>query len=278
MRVKELTAFITERERIRVKKLAGKPKPWTTDPILQKYRFCNVHREDDTVTKWIAGNWREPHAHSVDLFFGMCVARIINWPVTMEALGWPAPWNPKRFINTIREMRARGQVAYGPAYVVSTNGRKMEKSVYLAEQVLTPIWQARNTTRPTKRGMDTLQGFYERLRKFQGLGSFMAAQVVADMKYAEPLTSARDWNTFAASGPGSRRGLNRVCGSAPGQPWGGEFSWYSALINLRTGVNKMLAPMVPLHAQDLQNCLCEFDKYERVRLGEGTPKRLYDGV
>ena len=30
-----------------------------------------------------------------------------------------------------------------------------------------------------------------------------------------------------------------------------------------------------LHAADLQNCLCEFDKMERVRLGEGKPKRRF---
>jgi hypothetical protein len=34
----------------------------------------------------------------------------------------------------------------------------------------------------------------------------------------------------------------------------------------------------PMHAQDLQNCLCEFDKYERARLGEGTPKQIYKEV
>lgn len=33
-----------------------------------------------------------------------------------------------------------------------------------------------------------------------------------------------------------------------------------------------------LCAQDIQNCLCEFDKYERVRLGEGAPKQRYPGV
>jgi hypothetical protein len=38
------------------------------------------------------------------------------------------------------------------------------------------------------------------------------------------------------------------------------------------------ARMPQLHAQDLQNCLCEFDKYERVRLGEGRPKAKYNGV
>ena len=31
-----------------------------------------------------------------------------------------------------------------------------------------------------------------------------------------------------------------------------------------------------LRAQDLQNCLCEFDKWMRVRLGEGKPKRRFN--
>ena len=34
----------------------------------------------------------------------------------------------------------------------------------------------------------------------------------------------------------------------------------------------------PLHAQDVENCLCEFDKYERTRLGEGRPRSLYAGM
>jgi hypothetical protein len=30
-----------------------------------------------------------------------------------------------------------------------------------------------------------------------------------------------------------------------------------------------------LSASDLRSCLCEFDKYERGRLGEGKPKRRF---
>ena len=33
------------------------------------------------------------------------------------------------------------------------------------------------------------------------------------------------------------------------------------------------APLLTAH--DVQFCLCEFDKYERVRLGEGRPRALY---
>ena len=36
--------------------------------------------------------------------------------------------------------------------------------------------------------------------------------------------------------------------------------------------------MPMIHAQDLQNCLCEFDKYERVRLNEGRPRSNYPGL
>lgn len=53
--------WIIEREKIRIKKETGEPFPWTEDPILKAYRFCNVRREDDTVTKWIAENIRKPY-------------------------------------------------------------------------------------------------------------------------------------------------------------------------------------------------------------------------
>jgi hypothetical protein len=115
---------------------------------------------------------------------------------------------------------------------------------------------------------------HERLMQFDGLGSFMAAQAVADLKYVEPLLTALDWYTFAASGPGSRRGLNRVLGYEITAPWS-EANWYQQLQMLRKDIERFLPTMFELHAQDLQNCLCEFDKYERVRLGEGTPKQLY---
>lgn len=49
-----LLNFIAERERIRIKKEAGQPWPWTNDPILRDYKFCCVRREDDRVTKGIA--------------------------------------------------------------------------------------------------------------------------------------------------------------------------------------------------------------------------------
>lgn len=271
MRVKELTAFMKKRERVRTAKLAGKKRPWTKDEILATYRFCNVHREDDAVTLWIAENWRDAHAGMEDLWFAMVVARLLNQPDSLAAVGVPLPWRPEQFRKVLHTRRDAGLRNFNAAYIVSTNGNAMDKVDYLVERVLNPLWRDRKRIRPVLG--DTLASFHQRLISYDGLGDFMAAQVVADMKYVNPLLSATDWDTFAAPGPGSKRGLNRVLDRHPDTTWPGQ-TWSVALGRLRAAVLRAL-PGLTLHAQDLQNCLCEFDKYERVRLGEGRPKQIY---
>lgn len=279
MRVKELFAWIKERQSIWVRKFRGERKPWTRDAILQQYRFCNVYRELDTVTQWINVNWRTPHAADQHLWFAMVVARLFNVPHTLQAIGYPAPWRPATILKGIAQVRNRQLTVFNSAYIVSTNGRKMDKVSYLLQHVLAPLWENRKPLAHmyTHKGM-TLQEFHRHLTQFDGLGSFMAAQVVADIKYAKPLLTAQDWYTWAASGPGSRRGLNRVVGRELDAPWR-EVEWLGALHQLHLQVEPLIkrADLPMLHAQDLQNCLCEFDKYERTRLGQGRPRSTYPG-
>lgn len=279
MRINELVDFIAERENVRLRKEAGAPKPWTKNPILQDFRFCNVHREDDKVTRWIAHNWRTPHQQNQDIWFWMAVARLVNWPDTIKEIGlYPSAWaGGKQFIKVLHARRDRGEKVFSGAYIVSTNGHTMDKAEYLAHHVLTPLWEARKLMRPTKD--DSLNSFYERLLTFNGLGSFMAAQVVADCKYIPPLNKAPDWWGFAAAGPGSKRGLARVYDIPVDSAWH-KGTWYSALCALEEQLNPELKQVGvgALHNQDIQNCLCEFDKYERVRLGEGRPRATYPGA
>jgi hypothetical protein len=81
---------------------------------------------------------------------------------------------------------------------------------------------------------------------------------------------------FAAPGPGSRRGLNRVMGRDTNAKWK-DAEWLDRHLELMMEVVPILrAAGVPgLCAQNLQNAECEYDKYERARLGEGKPNQLY---
>ena len=43
----------------------------------------------DRTTRWIADNWRTPHVDDPDVWFAMVIARFVNWPDTLAALGYP---------------------------------------------------------------------------------------------------------------------------------------------------------------------------------------------
>jgi alpha-glutamyl/putrescinyl thymine pyrophosphorylase clade 1 len=259
--VSALNDFIEERERVRILKEAGNSHPWTKDPILQEYKFCNVHREDDRTTRWITKNWREPFAADPDLWFAIVIARrALNWPGSMEALGYPVPWNPGRFIAVLEDREKMGEKSFDTAYQLLVQGQRGSKAIMMVKHILQPLWEAREELRP--KVYDTLESFFKRLSHFKYMGLFYSGQVIADMKYTPVLQGARDWESFAVPGPGSERGLNRVLGRDKNTRWK-KGEWNETLALLHTQIR------MKMHAQDLQNCLCEFDKYERIKKNEG---------
>lgn len=280
MNVERLAYWIRERESIRLLKEAGHPRPWTSDPILQRYKFCNVHREDDAVTRWIDQHIRQPYAKNPNLWFMLCIARQINWPDTLQELmqcgGWPIfDFDPYAFLAVLRERRSRGDKVYTGAYMIqgditSAPGLR-DKPEYTALDVLKPLWE--DQVKP--HSGDTLAGYHAALMtsRGKGWGSFMAGQAVADIKYTVFLRDAADWRDWAAVGPGSSRGLNRIFGREV-KPLVGQKQALEEMLIVREALGEVGEG---LHLQDVQNCLCELDKMERVRLGEGRPRSLYPG-
>jgi hypothetical protein len=148
------------------------------------------------------------------------------------------------------------------------SGQKGEQAELITSAVLSPAWEQRSKYGP--RPNDTLSSFANRLAAAPFMGTFYSGQVVADLKYAQ-LRDAPDWHTFAMSGPGSRRGLDRLQGKPPRKYWPSEAAWYSEFRQLYDAVREPIrqATGLGLHAQDCQNALCEFDKYLRLQNGEG---------
>lgn len=278
MKTMEFAKFIEERWDIHVRRKVGMHAPWTEDPILQKYRFCNVRREDDRVTKWIQDNWLQPHRSEPEVWFASVIARFVNWPETLADIDYPNNWNDKRarwFVEAVEQRQKEGMKAFTSAYMVrAIEADKVGggKAKYLAELVFTPLWNKRKEVRAANK---SLKQFHQRLLLEYGMGSFLAAQIVADTKHTDLLNNVPDWDTWAAPGPGSQRGLNRVLGRPVDSPWKPE-DWLQSLLAVRNLVlPKLPRALRTLDAQNLQNCLCEFDKYERARLNTGRPKQNF---
>jgi hypothetical protein len=262
--------WITERESIRRKKEAGLPKPWTTDPILMMYRFCNVHREDDTVTRWIRTEWGK-YVDDENYTAAIALARYINWPDTLAYIGYPSDWDADRLVSKLTELEKYAPKVWTSAYIVSTNGNPLPKIYYIITRVLTPMQKRHITPK------GTLAEAHKELHSCEGVGPFMAGQIIADLKntYGHPLNKASDFRTWCISGPGSKRGYNRLIGVAITSGIR-ERDFIDYVNYLR--MEALRETGIQMDAQDMQNCLCEYDKYMRVKNKEGRPRQTYPGA
>lgn len=275
--------WVAERESIRARKDHGDPLPWTADPILTTYRFCNVRREDDRGTVFIRRRIREPFAGHPTLWFMLCIARQINWPDTLiELIGsidpgrsWPNNPNfaPAQVAEVLRRRKDRGEKVYTGAYMISAPATKgADKQSYIAEIVCGDLWSRRDVFEKHFARTPTLQRTHELIMRSNGWGQFMAYQAVVDMRFTELLDKAEDLQTWAAAGPGTIRGLNRLHGRAVDA----ALSQSQALTEMRA-IYKLAQDEtgVAMDFSDVPNILCETDKYLRVKNGEGKPRALY---
>ena len=267
--------WIKERESIRRKKELGLDPPYTDDEILQRYRFCNVRRIDDRVSQWLLKNWYRKHRDSENMLFACVVARHFNKIETLKDIGFPEG-DPYSEVERIRGLLTGRSNVFGPAYVISGGTGKVPgvsrtKLEVVLDSVILPIVKD-----PPEIDDSSIKNSVESLVGYPGMGWFMSGQVVADLRWA--LTGKwSDKNRWAAKGPGSCRGMCRLLGVSVNK---NRYSQEEFLVNLTERVIPLVKSRLPdiakrMEAIDYQNCLCEFDKYSRVLLGEGRPKRLY---
>lgn len=246
--------WIREREAIREKKESGAPRPWTKDWYLDTLHFCNVRREDDRVTQEIRALSVGIGVDALPAFY--TAARLLNHAPSVKILlasGWEG----------LKEARGRGAKIFHTAYVVSTCGKKMDKLDYVAEVVKgvrgvhvpqISLWQA-----------------HDALMSVPGLGSFLAGQVVADLKNDRYLVDAEDWDSWSCMGPGSQKGLNYIFGKGACTT-----ASYNSLMRQLCALMPDDICKMKIHMQDLQNCLCEFSKYWRHTNDLGGRRRNYE--
>lgn len=266
-----LVYWIQERESIRRKKSLKVFPPYTDDEILQKYRFCNVVRMDDKVSRWLYTNWYKPEKNHTNMVVATALARHFNLPSVFINIGFPFRWNPEYIKETVRDMKSSGKRVFNAAYMVRGIGTS-DKTEMVVDRVCQPL-----VDNPPQIDTSSMRKSVESLLPYWGFSSFMAGQVVADLRWA--LTGIwKDRNTWAPIGPGSLRGMNQLMGREKNKPLKQE-QFLQELQQLISEGTARIEPEITkrMEAIDWQNVLCETDKYNRVLTGEGKPKQLYRG-
>lgn len=259
--------WITERHRIYTRRSAGEAKPWSLDPIFRKYKFVNVFRRLDRTSAWLIDHFLAPHHSEPELLaFNICWYRMFNCVETGERLGWQTGWDPAWV-----EKRLAGQKkVFTGAYIIHSDPG--EPKVRSIARVCEGLWEMREGVVPM--ALDCgMRETWQYLQMQKHVGPFMAYQMVLDMMYTCLLEKATDRGTWACVGPGAFRGLRRL------RPDLKPSQMLEAMQYLQYRSMKCLPPgFPPMDIHDIEFCLCELDKYCRVKYEEGRPRSTYPGM
>lgn len=112
----KISTFITERMRIWEKKYNNEDRPYTEDPILRDYRFCNIYRELDKQTIQIH-NLLNPLLDKFDEWLlNLAFNRFLCKPETFEKLGF-LNFDKKNNDEVFQRFMNFPSPKYGSAYV-----------------------------------------------------------------------------------------------------------------------------------------------------------------
>ncbi len=263
--------WIKERESIRIKKEANYPKPWTEDIILQNYRFCNVRRMDDFVSNWLLKRWYQPNFNSDMMPIACTLARHFNNIKALDLIGFPKKFLPEKMYQQLKARKDSGERIFNGAYIIRGNSGR-DKADSVINYTVKPM-----VKNPTKIYRNSMQDTHKSFMEYKDIGSFMAGQIVADLRWAMKGTW-RDKDTWAPLGPGSKRGVNRYLERPLNTPLSQEE--FEEVLTEVISICKQKLPVEitnRMEAMDYQNCFCETDKYIRAMSGEGKPKQNYPG-
>lgn len=271
----DLTYWIQQRELIRIRKEDQKLPPpcWTSDNIMATNRWCNVHREDDKVTRWIFKEFMSKNLSNTNIPIAMFVARLVNWPDTLQELTYPADgWTTAyrcHFLHIFAQRRESGLKCWTGAYMVtggySAGGETKEVIIARVLDGAADVCDEFLKERPKTLEEASL------ILTTPGVGSFLVAQILADLKHTDHLNQAKDWWSWCAPGPGSQMGLNFIhdrdrTHQIPAAQFRIEVNQIQQIVYDIIGMK--------LCAQNTQNCLCELSKYIRAKyMGERLKNR-----
>ncbi len=238
------------------------------------------------MSQWIIKNILSRQGeYELDIFLQWsALCRWINWPPTLALIYQNGLVSRDKIDllsigQLVDNVAATDEKAWTGAYMVRPAKppyAPMGKGVFVSTVIVgKEFLGVMNNQVKLALSANSIKATCEALQQGNFWGPFMAGQVTADWSYTPLLASAGDLNTWAPQGPGSRRGFNRIM-RRPLKQVIQEEEWVQKLGEWRAEIIAELGEGYnDITAMDVQNALCETDKYIRVDTGEGRPRATF---
>ena len=267
--------FANERQNIFIKKLNGDTPPWTNDPILKTYKFCNSYRVNDRVSQYLLKNviYNGKTYKDEDMLFRIILFKLFNKESTWELLIKEfkditlSTFDMKEYSKVLTNAINNNIKIYNDAYISCAtkafgydrkhdNHLALLNKMFIIDKVQDKILKCTN-----------MEQAFKIIKSYPLIGNFMAYQLITDINYSDIV----DWkeDEFTVAGPGSLRGI-RKCFIDKGNLSNEDIIRYMynhqeeefkrLNLDFKTIGNRKLQLI------DIQNIFCELDKYCREKV------------
>lgn len=270
--------FAYERQKVFEARAAGLPGPWTDDPVIQAYKFCNVYRAADRVSQYLIRTicYSDQPDAPADRLFQIVAFRIFSSVETWEELRARLGHSPTlddladgSFESALTAIKTEAGKLYTGAFILCATdayGRRVKhlnhvellKDMFLAHDLAAQILAA-----------PSFKAIYNLIHSFPMMGDFMSYQIAIDLNYSNLVNFSE--NEFTKAGPGALRGIAKMFTDTNGLSPEEVIMWMVEHQDeefRRYGYDFHGLFGRPLHAIDVQNLFCETDKYCRVAVPE----------
>lgn len=292
--------YLTERHSIYKKKLAGLPKPWTDNVIMQSNSFTNDHRYLDKTSKWYINNIVDNSSLTYsDKVWRAIIFRLYNKIETAELIELSNPdFFSFRYMKTsIDSINAYPNDPFSRAYKIIgikyayrndptyISGYDVWKgsllnhiyNLYILNHGMVPMELESS-------GESCIRWLKDNIK---GCGDFIAYQIFVDLTYIDEFPLSDNWTVLA--GPGCKAGINMLCADRSGLSYEEFLYWMRdnidrlfISIDSAYDVHKLFEDLPEewqyWSLQSIENSFCEFSKLNYLMHNKHKNPKKYNGV
>lgn len=266
--------FAYERQNIFFNRIKGFSEPFTSDPILQQYKFTNVYRACDRVSQYLIKHViydGEKNRTPEDTLFRIILFKLFNkietWQLLENKFGNLSAKTFKlgHFKNFLDCEMNRGRTLYSNAYMMASGCKEFDVTRKHHAHFLLLDMMLKNKLADQLTTCKKMRDAYALLLGYPLIGRFLAYQYVTDINYS-PLTNFKE-TEFTVPGPGAKDGIRKCFSKLGGLSETEIIKMMTDRQELefeRLGLDFKRLGSRPLQYIDIQNIFCEVDKYCRV--------------